>query len=381
MSAAGIIFSNVHDNNIPELTKARTIASVPFGCRYRFIDFTLSNMVNSNINNISVITNSNYLSLMDHIGSGKDWDLARRNGGIKILPPNAAPTDYYGKREIPSRLEALKSVSHAIADITDEYAVLSDSDAVCNINIKDIISQHIKDEADITFAVKKMVMTPESARRNIIIAAGEDGLINNFLIYPKHFSGEAEVCLNILVMRTEYLKKMITDSIAQNFTSLTRDIILRSLRRERERVNYRVYRYDGYFAAISSLEAYYRHSMDLIGNESIMNSLFEIKSRPVFTKVRNSAPTYYSEGSNVKNSLIADGCVIEGTVENSILFRGVKIGSGSIVKNSILMQDSICGENVSLNCIISDKNVVIRDGIMLSGISAQPYYISKGKML
>lgn len=381
MSAAGIIFSNVHDNNIPELTKTRTIASVPFGCRYRFIDFTLSNMVNSNINNINIITNSNYLSLMEHIGSGKDWDLARRNGGIKILPPNVAPADYYGKREIPSRLEALKGVNHAIAGITEEYVVLSDSDAVCNINLKDIINQHIRDKADITFAVKKMITAPESAKRNIIITAGADRLISNFLIYPKHFSGEAEVCLNILVMKTEYLKRMITDSIAQNFTSLTRDIILRSLRRERERVNYRVYRYDGYFAAISSLEAYYRHSMELISNESARSALFDIKSRPVFTKVRNSAPTYYSAESNVKNSLIADGCVIEGTVENSILFRGVRIGRGSCVKNSILMQDSICEENVSLNCIISDKNVVIRDGVMLSGISAQPYYISKGKML
>ena len=114
MSTAGIIFSNVHDNNIRELTSARTIASVPFGCRYRFIDFTLSNMVNSEIYNISVITNNNYLSLMDHIGSGKDWDLARRSGGIKMLPPNV--TAYYNTRgNTSSRLEALKSVNYSLS--------------------------------------------------------------------------------------------------------------------------------------------------------------------------------------------------------------------------------------------------------------------------
>ena len=141
MSTAGIIFSNVHDNNIRELTSARTIASVPFGCRYRFIDFTLSNMVNSEIYNISVITNNNYLSLMDHIGSGKDWDLARRSGGIKMLPPNV--TAYYNTRgNTSSRLEALKSVNYSLSKIKDEFVVLSDCDVICNIDLNDIIEYH-----------------------------------------------------------------------------------------------------------------------------------------------------------------------------------------------------------------------------------------------
>lgn len=377
MSTAGIIFSNVHDNNIPELTSARTIASVPFGCRYRFIDFTLSNMVNSDINNISVITDNNYLSLMDHIGSGKDWDLARRSGGIKMLPPNVTSAYSMGRGHASSRLEALKSVNYSISKIKDEYVVLSDCDVICNVDLNDIIEYHARSNADMTLAAKKMTLSAEQAKSNILLDADDDGRITDILTYPDNFSGEAEVCLNMIVMRTDYLQRMINDSIARNWTSLTRDVIARNLSVS----NFRVYRYDGFFADILSMEDYFKYSMELIHNDDARKSLFEVKNRPVLTKIRNSEPTYYSETSKVRNSLIADGCVIEGTVENSILFRGVKIGRNTTVRNSILMQDTLLGEGAYLNCVISDKNVVVRDGVMLSGVESQPFYISKRKMI
>ena len=376
MSTAGIIFSNVHDNNIRELTSARTIASVPFGCRYRFIDFTLSNMVNSEIYNISVITNNNYLSLMDHIGSGKDWDLARRSGGIKMLPPNV--TAYYNTRgNTSSRLEALKSVNYSLSKIKDEFVVMSDCDVICNIDLNDIIEYHAKTGADMTLAVKKMPLTEEQARNNIIIYSNGEGRITDILTYPDSFSGDAEISLNMIVMRTDYLQKMKHDSIAHGWTSLTRDVIAKNVHMG----NFRVYRYDGFFANILSMKDYFEYSMELIKNEAARKSLFEVKNRPVLTKIRNSEPTYYSGTSRVKNSLIADGCVIEGTVENSILFRGVKVGRNTTVRNSILMQDTLLGEGAYLNCVISDKNVVVRDGVMLSGVESQPYYISKRKMI
>ena len=376
MSTAGIIFSNVHDNNIPELTSARTIASVPFGCRYRFIDFTLSNMVNSEIYNISVITNNNYLSLMDHIGSGKDWDLARRSGGIKMLPPNVT-VSYNSRGNTSSRLEALKSVNYSLSKIKDEFVVLSDCDVICNIDLNDIIEYHAKNGADMTLAVKKMPLTAEHARNNIVINSNDEGRITDILTYPDNFSGDAEISLNMIVMRTDYLQRMINDSIAHNLTSLTRDVIAKNV----DRCNFRVYRYDGFFANILSMKDYFKYSMELIKNDEARKSLFEEKNRPVLTKIRNSEPTYYSDTSIVKNSLIADGCVIEGTVENSILFRGVKVGRNTTVRNSILMQDTLLGEGAYLNCVISDKNVVVRDGVMLSGVESQPYYISKRKMI
>ena len=377
MAVTGIIFSNIHDNNIPELTRLRTIASVPFGCRYRFIDFTLSNMVNANIFNIDVITQSNYQSLMDHLGSGKDWDLARRSGGIKILPPNIMAGDTARQTSYTTRLEALKSVYNSISKIKDEYVVMSDCDVICNINFKAIIEDHIKNKADITMAVKTMTLTEGQAAANVLFASDENGRITDVLPYPKNFTGEADVALNIVVMRTDYLLHMVQDAIAHDYNSMTRDFI----NRYKDTKNFRVYKYDGYFACVSSLADYFRCSMEQITDDNARKSLFDVPNRPVYTKVRNSTPTYYSETSNVKNSMIADGGVIEGTVENSILFRGVKIGRNCTVKNCILMQDTITGENVFLNYVIADKNVVIRDGRMLSGCDVQPYYIEKGKMI
>ena len=376
MLASGIIFSNIHDNNIPELTRLRTIASVPFACRYRFIDFTLSNMVNSNIYNISVITHYNYQSLMDHIGSGKDWDLARRSGGLKILPPFLSAHNA-GTGAYQTRLESLKSVSAAINHITDEYVVLSDCDVICNVDFEDMIENHRKTGADMTLAVKRVSLTKETARLNTIYKSDSDGRLTDVELYPTDFEGEADISLNMVVMKTSYLQQIVADAIAHNYTSLTKDIIARNM----GRMNYRVYGYDGYFACITSLEDYFKYSLELISDGEARQSLFNVKNRPVYTKVRNSTPAYYAPTSSVKNSLVADGCVIEGTVENSIIFRGAKIGKNATVRNSIVMQDGIISSGAFLNYVITDKNAVIRDGRMLSGAETQPFYVSKGKMI
>lgn len=377
MSAAGIIFSNIHDNNIPELTRNRTMASVPFGCRYRLIDFTLSNMVNSNISNISVITHYNYQSLMDHIGSGKDWDLARRSGGIKILPPFITAYANSSNTLYSTRLEALKSVFSSISKIPDDYVVLSDCDVICNIDLKDMIKNHIENGADITIAVKRVNLTKDKAKINVLIDSDENGRITDVKAGLNNFEGEADINLNIMVMHRQYLQEIILDAIAHNYTSLNKDILLKNINRN----IYRTYRYDGYFACISSSQDYYASSMELINDSSVRKQLFGVKNRPVYTKVRNSAPTYYSPDAKVKNSMIADGCQIFGEVENSIIFRGTKIGKGTVVKNSILFQDTFTGENVTLNCVIADKNVVIRDNKNLSGDETLPFYLSKGKMI
>ena len=377
MSAAGIIFSNIHDNNIPELTRNRTMASVPFGCRYRLIDFTLSNMVNSNISNISVITHYNYQSLMDHIGSGKDWDLARRSGGIKILPPFITAYANNVNQLYETRLEALKSVNYSLSKITDDYVVLSDCDVICNIDLNDMIKYHKDNNADITMAVKKVNLTKDQAKINVLVESDEEGKITDVKAYPTNFEGEADINLNIMVMTRQYLQEVVVDSIAHNYTSLTKDVILRGISRRA----YRTYRYDGYFACITSSQDYYLSSMQLINDKDVRKQLFGVKNRPIYTKVRNSAPTYYSPDAKVKNSLIADGCEIFGEVENSIVFRGTKIGNGSVVKNSILFQDTYTGENVQLNCVIADKNVMIRDNKVLSGDETLPFYLAKGKMI
>lgn len=377
MSVTGIIFSNIHDNNISELTRQRTLASVPFGCRYRLIDFPLSNMVNSNIDNINVITHYNYHSLMDHIGTGKDWDLARRSGGVKILPPYITAYANNINMLYRTRLEALKSVNESISRLTSDYVVMSDCNVICNIDLTEMIHDHIEHGADMTIAVKRVPLDRVAAKNNVLVYSNSEGRITDLLPYPTNFEGDANISLNIIVINRKYLQETVLDAIAHGYTSMTRDIMLRGL----SFCNYRTYTVDGHFACISTFQDYFAYNMELIANKELFGSIFGVESRPIYTKVRNSAPTYYSNSSCVKDSLIADGCVIDGTVENSILFRGVKVGSGSVVKNSILFQDTFIGENASVGYTVADKNVVIRDGVTLSGHSTLPLYIGKGRMV
>lgn len=370
-SVVGIIFSNIHDHNVSELTRRRTMASVPFGCRYRLIDFTLSNIVNSGITHVGVVTHYNYQSLMDHIGTGKDWDLARRSGGIKILPPYITAFANAQNSLYNTRLEAVKSMLEFVSCCTEEYVLLSDCDVVCNIDLNEIISDHINSGADITMAVKRMYITPD-VRHFEVVESNSDGRITDISECNGIVSGYCDVNLNIMVMRRKYLENIILDASAHGYSSFTKDVIGRNI----DISSFRVYRYDSYFASINSLTDYYMCNMDLLSS-SARDSLFNVKNRPVYTKIRNSSPTVYAEGSNVRNSLIADGCIIHGTVENSILFRGVKVGKNTVIRNSIIMQDTLIGENASLNCVITDKDVVIRDGRTLSGHETRPFFIDK----
>lgn len=377
MTAAGIIFSNLHDKSVPELTRFRTMGSVPFGCRYRLIDFSLSNMVNSGISKIGIITHYNYQSLMDHLGTGKDWDLARRSGGIKILPPfitafaqNASPALY------SHRLEAIIGIQTFIQDLTEEYVVFSDCDAICNINLEDVLKSHAKSGADLTIVAKNMYVLANENRDITIVRSSKEGKLQQMFASNAVSNGFYDVSLNIMVFTKRYLEGLITDSIARNYTSFRTELIPKKL----ENDNIMVYNYDGYFSSVNSIRDYYMCSMDLL-NADARESLFNVSSRPILTKVRNSTPTRYSGDAVVKNSLIADGCHIEGVVENSILFRGVHVSKGTVVKNSILMQDTYLGSNTSLNCVITDKNVVIRDGRNLSGYETRPFFIEKAAMV
>ncbi len=373
MNAVGIIFSSINEKSVYELSKQRTMASVPFGCRYRLIDFALSNMVNSGITHVGLITHYNYQSLMDHIGSGKDWDLARRHGGVKILPPYITAFANSSNYLYNTRLEALISVRDFIADCKEEFVVLSDCDAVCNLDLSAMVDQHISSGADITMGVKSSYVAQNDARSGIAVKSDENGKVTDIVDYTGISSGYEDVYIRVLVIGRKYLEELITDAIAHGYNSFTKDVLMRNVNRH----DCRVFKFDGYFAAIRSLSDYYSCSMDLLDPEK-RRSIFGVRNRPVLTKVRNSAPASYVDGAIVRNSLIADGCVIEGTVENSILFRGVKVGKNTHIKNSIIMQDTITGENVYLNCVIADKNVVIRDGRVLSGHETRPFFIDKG---
>ena len=331
-------------------------------------------MVNSGIDKVGIITHNNYRSLIDHIGSGKDWDLARRSGGVMIIPPFITAYDNPRANQLyTTRLEALMGATDFIAHCKEDVIVLSDSDVVCNIDLSEVIDAHAASKADITFVTKRVdASAMHLAEQVSIIAADENGVVTDFT-RAQPSEGMVNLYTNIMIVSRDYLLNVLANAAAHGHRSFFADVIVPSL----GQANFRAYEYDGWYAYIGSLEGYFASSMDMLTQEA-REGLFGIKNRPVLTKVRNSAPTKYKEGADVKNSFIADGCVIEGTVENSILFRGVKVGKGTVVKNSILMQDTYTGSDVTLNCVITDKDVTIRDGRHLSGHETMPFFVGKG---
>lgn len=375
MKAAGLIFSNVHDASIPELTKPRTMASIPFGGRYRLIDFALSNMVNSDITTVGLITHNNYQSLLDHIGTGKDWDLARRSGGIRILPPFITSATRGDDKLYKTRLEALIGVKDYVENCGADHVIISDCNMICNIDFSDALDNHIANNADVTI-ITKLVNTHELKfpldKYIKIVDYNENGEIVDYVAYDKQ-QGELHINTNMMIIKRSYLLDLIDEADSRGYDSFSRDVIIKNLGKHR----FFAFEYDGYFNYIDSMQKYFFCSMKMLDTQK-RRLVFHVKNRPVYTKVRNSAPTRYTENAKVTNSIIADGCVIDGVVENSILFRGVRVGKGTVVKNSILMQNTYTGDDIYLNCVVTDKDVTIKDGKMLSGHETLPFFIGKG---
>ena len=368
-TALGIIFANLNEENVPELVRRRTMASIPFGGRYRLIDFALSNMVNSGITTVGLMTSNNYRSLIDHIGSGKEWDLARKDGGLILLPPFSEKND----KLYTTRLEALSSLVGFLSRRKEKYLVLTDCDGVAKFDIADILDYHEEKEAEITLVTHYGKIGHRSGF--MLVNADESGRVNEIELSPHVKEGtKANIYVNVMVINRQFLLNLVEDSIAHGFTSISNDILVKQYKT----LKIYAYNFKGYYAGIDSMEAYYKHNMELLEKE-VRDELFG--ERDIYTKVRDSAPSKYGENAIVKNSLISDGCVIEGVVENSILFRGVKVEKGAVVRNSIIMQDNIIGANTSLDCVITDKNVVISDKKTLSGCKELPYFIQKGTRL
>ncbi len=366
MNALGLVFSNIHDNNVPELTQERTMGSIPFLGRYRLIDFALSNLVNSGVAKVGLITKSNYQSLMDHVGSGKDWDLARRRGGLHILPP-------FGLKDnvlYNTRLEALRGAKNFLARSNEEYVIMTDCDNVCVINFDKILSEHIAKNADISLVyVKKDANDVKDVLSKMVIETADNGRVTDISFSPR-VQGEINLYTNVCILKRTLLQTLIADAFSHGYSHFGKDVLVRNV----NSLRIFAYKHEGYYVSLNSLQSYYSESLKFL-DKKVRDEIF--KRVDTYTKVKDSAPTRYGANAVVKNSLIADGCVIEGTVENSIIFRGVKIGRGTVVKNSILMQGTITGENVTLNAIVADKNVVIKDRRNLSACETLPFYISK----
>ena len=370
ISAAGIIFSNLNTSTLSRLTSDRTVAAIPFACRYRLVDFFLSNLVNANISNINIVVNYNHRSLIEHIGSGKDWDLARRGSGIKIISPYQ--TAYASSTQVFStHLEALKNMKEYINEYKEDYVILMDSDYVLNIDVTDLVTKHEESGAEITFVTTRVNPDFTSKTPKMMIASSA-GRITDIAMNTAYNQQNPELSINMLVMTTEHLKRIIEEADAYNLNSLT-SFLLKNYKSG----NYMTYLYDGFVASVSSFLDYYKYSMQLAEDEEARASLLWKKEAPIFTKVNNSYPTVHADGATVKNSMIADECVIEGTVINSVIFRGVHVGRGAVVKNSVLFHGTTISDGAELNCIVTDKDVFVSKGVKLSGNDNMPFYIQK----
>ena len=373
--ALGIIFPNSYDSLVPELVTERLMASIPFASRYRMCDFMISSMVHCGIDNISILVRKNYHSLMDHLGSGREWDLTRKNGGLNIVPP-------YAQKQVKvyeGRIEALESIRGYLKKQTEKYVIMTDSNIAVNFDFNDLLHAHIESGADATVVYRKQeipkpLIKQSTEALDLYYALGVNGdHVSKIYINPTE-KGEMNFCLNIYVVERELLIRMIDDAFVHGYTSFVRDILERQI----EHLDVRGYCYDGYVAEIHDMKSYFEENMKLLEEENL-NALFS--GNQIYTKIRDDNPTRYIPGSRVSNVMIADGCVIEGQVENSVLFRGVKIEKGAIVRNCILMQDTVIEDNASVEYVITDKNVTISEGKSLTGNDTFQVYVAKGQVV
>lgn len=365
----GIIYAYGASPELGELVKSRIAASMPFCGRYRLIDFALSAMANAGIHNVGVIMRRDYQSLLDHIGSGKDWDMDRRIGGLRMLPPFGLPEYHTGN--YTGTIEALNAVSTYISDIKEKYIVMMHGNLAANLDLNDVIESHLKSGADITAICTDM--TPEYRHHRYLMDA--DGFARG-MVFSQTEAGQGKASLEAYVISKELLVTMMDACRAANHHHFHRDAIAAYLA-SGGKVN--VYMHKGYARRIMSVESYFKTSMDMLEKEN-RAQLFP-KDRPVRSKSDEAVSTYYGEDAVSKNSLVADGCIIEGELDNCIVFSDCRVEKGAKLSDCIIMRGGVVGEDVNLTNLIADKNCEIEPFQTLAGSRKFPIVIPKNSKI
>lgn len=366
----GIIFAYRSHRNLNELTRHRNTCSVPFAGRHRLIDFMLSNMVNAGVSDIGLIVHENYQSLLDHVGSGKDWDLSRKHGGLRILPPFSTAERTRG--EYRGTMEALIGVSSYLKKIRQEYVVMAWGDMAMNISLSDVFRQHLSSGSDITVVCSDIHWgVPQECQ---YVQTDASGRVCDMAVRPATAPDSPE-CLDIFIMSKQLLLELVEDCAAHDQYSFSLGALLPRM----DTLNIRPYLYKGYVGRVQSVKDYFQRSADLLRPE-IRRDLFD-PAAPVRAKDRSDPSTYYGPACHTVNSLIADGCVIEGEVRDSILFPGVVVEKGATVSNCVLMQGTVVGRDSELSHIIADKGVQIGQRRTLTGHASYPIAIAKNSQV
>lgn len=372
MTTMGIIFANIYDSSLGELTNKRTMASLPYAGRYRQVDFSLSNMTNSGIRHIGIITKNNYQSLMNHIGSGQEWDLELMEGGLEYLTPFSTGDNahYRGK------LEALHTAMNFLQYSKEEYVVLVDSGVLCAMDFRPVIKAHAQSGADVTVVVKEGICNGEK-QLDLAIRENEEGTVVDlrcdYCAEEDYIAG-----MGIFVAKREYLIEQVKKAVAQARYRLERDFLVPEFHKGELKLN--TYHFEGVALYNESTLEFFHNSMALLDPE-IRRSLFGNPDLTIYTKVRDEVPSYYGEDAKIDDCIVADGCKLEGEAERCILFRGVQLGKDAEIHDCIIMQDTVIGEDAELSYVILDKDVTVPAGTKFRGTKNHPYVVKRGETL
>jgi glucose-1-phosphate adenylyltransferase len=371
--AFGLIYAGEQNINLRELVYSRSVGALPIGGRYRAIDFTLSSMVNSGVRNVGVIAQKNYHSMMDHLGSGKEWDLSRKNDGLFILPPFYTSDNNGSYRGM---VDAIKGVMSYIRRSTQKYCILSGSYTIFNMVFDEALDFHVQNNADVTllYSVEPNRFFAGERFKDVRLHLDENGKITDMELNSE-MSSSKNVGMDIYIIRKDLLEYLVEDCVSRGKYLFITDLLMNNL----SRLNYYGFKHAGYVGRLHSVASYYKLNMDMLRPE-VQKDLF-YSGNNIYTKIKDEAPAKYMHDSKIQNSLVANGCIIEGSVENSVLFRSVYIAKGAKIKNCIIMQDSEISQDVELENVIIDKLVQIRPGRRLIGDVEFPVIIRKGAIL
>ena len=370
MNVMGIIFAN--DANMGELSDKRTMGSIPFGGRYRQIDFHLSNMAAAGIRHVGIISRQNYQSLINHVGSGEEWGLELEEGGLEYLTPYAMSSAHSYRGKLENLYYAMNFFNFGP---DDEYVVMADSAILCNIDLNSVLSAHIASGKDITVVTKTGIANGVK-QLDLAIRLDEAGQIADLAVDYVAPSGYL-ASMDLFVLSKCLLRKLVQECIARNLYHMDRDLVLGSW--QRGEISLNVYQFPGLAMFNESVEEYFRNSLALLDGRT-RHDLFYY-NHPVYTKVRDRVPSYYGEASNIDNCIVADGCMLGGNVRSSVLFRQVTVKPGATIDSCLILNDTVVGENCELKYVILDKDVVVRPGTRIIGTPARPIIIKRGEVI
>ena len=359
--------------NINILNYARPLASTPIAGRYRIIDFVLSNMVNSGITNVGIYAKEKYRSLTDHLGSGKDWDLSRKKGGLYIFSPeNTKYNNNYGFRsgDVYSILANIDYIERS----TEEYILIAPGYMLCSMDYKDAIKYHKESKNDITVLYKHVDNADEDFLSCMTLNIDNNNRVLNIGTNIGAFPS-ANISMETYIMKRTDFIKCIYKIASLGTHAYFEDYI----KKELPNIQVGAYEFKDYLKCINSIQSYAQCSKEMLKKE-VSTELFN-SERKIFTKDKSQAPTIYMKNADVRNSFVATGCKIDGTVENCTLFRKVEIGKGAKIKNCVIMQNCKIDPGVVLENVIFDKNVRISKDKELKGDKDYPMVIEKNQKL